>query len=586
MADLNPTSKAFFLGPKSENEPWVRDQFQAILDQWFAWRKSLFPKDPPAITQPDKLNPAFLNSQKVLAQALTELNGLLSEETPTYSPRYLGHMVSESLLPALLGHFCALLHNPNNTSREVSRVGSVLETEAIAMLAEMIGFSAGKAWGHFTSGGTVANFEAIWRARFRMDHWLSLALFLAEKKRRRLELFEDAHMGWSQFHQLMSEHHVQESQLRPYSLAAGNPYRVAQKLSAQMGRAFEGPVFLVPGNRHFSWMKGANLFGFGQESFWTIELDSHGKMDVESLRDTIRAAKEQMRPILMVASIAGTTEAGGIDPLGDVQDYLDELARNKSWDIWHHVDAAYGGFLCAVLETQPQVLARKNVESLLAVRRAHSITIDPHKLGYVPYPCGAFLVGDKSAYAVSSFAAPYLNRQDLPAGKWVSTIEGSRSATGATATWLTGKTMGFASESFGQLVASTCRSCQGFREFLTTHLPWVVPLNPTDSNVFCFSVADKGDPLSVSNKKTSSLFFTLAEGPQFSVSTTTLNASAYSKQILAHVASFHGKKDSETLILIRCVFMNPFWANEDLNHALRQEFLAVLKTWHDREITT
>ena len=92
---------------------------------------------------------------------------LLEAETPKYTPRYMGHMVSELSLPAIFGHFATLLHNPNITSREAAKVGSVLEAEAVAMLATMVGYGK-SARGHFTCGGTIANFEAIWRARFRL----------------------------------------------------------------------------------------------------------------------------------------------------------------------------------------------------------------------------------------------------------------------------------------------------------------------------------------------------------------------------------------------------------------------------------
>lgn len=44
------------------------------------------------------------------------------------------------------------------------------------------------------------------------------------------------------------------------------------------------------------------------------------------------------------------------------------------------------------------------------------MTIDPHKLGYVPYACGAFLTRDAAAYAVSAFDAPYLDRPELGDG--------------------------------------------------------------------------------------------------------------------------------------------------------------------------
>ncbi|HAJ03440.1 MAG TPA: hypothetical protein DCL55_09410, partial [Brevundimonas sp.] len=115
-----------------------------------------------------------------LGRRLLTLCDALTAETPTFSPRYIAHMKADLSLPGLLGWFAAMLHNPNNSSRDASRVGSVIETEAIAALAGMLGYDPAQAQGHFTSGGTVANFEAVWRARYRLDHWLALALHISE----------------------------------------------------------------------------------------------------------------------------------------------------------------------------------------------------------------------------------------------------------------------------------------------------------------------------------------------------------------------------------------------------------------------
>jgi glutamate/tyrosine decarboxylase-like PLP-dependent enzyme len=169
-------SDAFFLGPKSENAAWVRAEFQAILDHWFDWRRSLFMDDPSPLSPERRLSVDFLKEREQLAQQLRSLREMLCSEVPKYTPRYNGHMVSELSLPALFGHFATLLHNPNNTSKEAARVGAQMEVEAIAMLAEMVGFDPGQAQGHFTGGGTIANFEAVWRARYRLDHLLALTL--------------------------------------------------------------------------------------------------------------------------------------------------------------------------------------------------------------------------------------------------------------------------------------------------------------------------------------------------------------------------------------------------------------------------
>ena len=225
---------------------------------------------------------------------------------------------------------------------------------------------------------------------------------------------------------------TQEDDHREYSFVANSPWAVAHYYKQAFGKEFLGPVVIVPGNKHYSWQKGVSLLGFGDSSFWTIELDEKGNLCVADLKRKIELAKKQNRPILMVVSVAGTTELGEIDPVDKVQDLLDEYERKEKIHIWHHVDAAYGGFYCSLLgeKKTEELLSPKCISALKSIRRANSLTIDPHKLGYIPYACGAVLLKNKTCNRVSSFSAPYLSK--LPSeDAWSSTLEGSRSASGA-----------------------------------------------------------------------------------------------------------------------------------------------------------
>jgi len=576
------TPGAWFPGPHSENEAWVRAEFQSVLDHWFDWRKHLFADDPAVVTPADRRAPAFLAERELLAQRLQELCDALTAEIPTHTPRYIGHMKAELSLPALFGWFAAMLHNPNITTREAGKVGTVIETEAIAMLAAMLGFDPVAAQGHFTSGGTIANFEAVWRARYRLDHWLSLALYVAETTDAPLDVFAAAHMGWTRFRALWAEHKLSDETLRHYSAAASNPADVFRRISRAAGRDYRGPVVLVPGNKHYSWRKAANIFGLGEESFWSVSLDSAGRLDLADFERRALEAEAQARPILMAVSVAGTTETGEIDPIHRLHELLTDWKQNRGWRIWHHVDAAYGGFLCSLLDGAAEAaLSPGSAAALRAIAKADSVTIDPHKLGYVPYACGAFLARDTDHYVVSGFDAPYLDRPQLGQGKWSSTLEGSRSAAGAAATWLTGKTIGFEAGRFGALLAETIRSRRAFQDAVGTALPFVRFLEPSDTNIVCFWIADEGEALTSSNRRTEALYEAIAASPEFSVSKTTLGPD-YAAQKTAHLARYGGIEDAEGLLTIRCVFMNPYWAVPAFREALFPQFIALVRRIADQ----
>jgi glutamate/tyrosine decarboxylase-like PLP-dependent enzyme len=568
---------AYFLGPRSENSAWLRSEFQAALDQWFDWRRALFGDDPSPIPTDLRLNTAFLAEREIIAQKVRELGELMTGEVPKYTPRYIGHMVSELSIPAMLGHFVTLLHNPNNTSRDVARVSGVVEDEAIAMLATMIGFDPDLAQGHFTSGGTLANFESVWRARYRMDHFLSLALAVSEQSGERLDPFAAGHMDWTNYNTLAEAHGFSDQDLRAASSVVSNPFEAAERIGKASGRPWRGPVLLVPGNKHFSWLKAANVFGLGEEAFWPIALDAKGRLSLTALTQAVDRARESGRPVLAVVSVAGTTEAGEIDPVDAVCDYL-ESQKEGGIDIWHHVDAAWGGFLCSILGGEGESALEAGCRSALrGIRRANSVTLDPHKLGYVPYACGAFLVRDVENYANSLFAAPYIDRA-VANDRWMMTLEGSRSGAGAAAVWLTGKTMTFGPERFGEMMAGTLESRAYFADALRKGESLVRLLTPSDTNILCFSLARPDELLTESNARTLNAFSGFASDPEFSVSKTVLSEENYGELINAHVGEYGGQIDDDSLVLLRCVFMNPFWRSDSVRSALMPQFIARLQT--------
>jgi len=71
-----------------------------------------------------------------------------------------------------------------------------------------------------------------------------------------------------------------------------------------------------------------------------------------------------------------------IDPLNEIADAARDLG------LWFHVDAAYaaGGLMSEKLRPR-----------FRGIERADSITMDPHKWWYMPYPCGAILTRDGEA---------------------------------------------------------------------------------------------------------------------------------------------------------------------------------------------
>jgi glutamate/tyrosine decarboxylase-like PLP-dependent enzyme len=95
--------------------------------------------------------------------AFEELVKRLRDNYPFFHPRYAGQMVKPPHPAAVVGYLTAMLINPNNHALEGGPATARMEREAVAQLAEMFGFP--QHLGHLTTGGTIANLEALFVAR-------------------------------------------------------------------------------------------------------------------------------------------------------------------------------------------------------------------------------------------------------------------------------------------------------------------------------------------------------------------------------------------------------------------------------------
>ncbi|MDG1829312.1 MAG: pyridoxal-dependent decarboxylase [Luminiphilus sp.] len=570
------SKSTLFIGPKGEQGRIFSSLWDHLFSVTMQRRSQRFANDsewhPLATTAHD-------SDQATVLSALEELLGLLREEIPTFSPRYLGHMVSDVSIPALLGHMAMLFENANLASREAAVVGSALETEAINLLANMVGLDPKPARGHFTSGGTLANFEAVWRARYRLDHWLALGVWLKVNGHSNAPLFDWAHCGWSVYHEQMKCHDLSEPDLLPYSSVVMGALAMSRFAREHFEEEWPEPVLLVPGNKHYSWPKAANIFGLGREAVWSCDLDEKGRLSPDALKAQIGRAEVDGRPIMMVVSVAGTTELGMIDPVDKVADLLDELCEHRGLHIWHHIDAAYGGYFCSVLKGDASSLSAASEAALRAFPRASSLTLDPHKLGFVPYACGAFLVPDANAYLVSNIHAPYLEEiADAKFPSWSTTLEGSRAATGPSAVWLSAKIMPLDGQGHGWFLNKSLSITHMLYDVISRVSPNIRMLDSSDTNVMCFAIAAEGDSLREANRKTDVVIAHFRESSELSATRTGLTVENYGQLVTRTVAGWDGVLDSDQLTVVRMVVMNPYLDNEAIVQNIKTQLADSLRS--------
>jgi glutamate/tyrosine decarboxylase-like PLP-dependent enzyme len=98
----------------------------------------------------------FAAMQAVLLRAAERMQ----DNYPYFHPLYAGQMLKPPHPVARAAYALATWVNPNNHALDGGRASSAMEVEAVAEIARMVGFP--QHLGHLTSGGTVANLEALW----------------------------------------------------------------------------------------------------------------------------------------------------------------------------------------------------------------------------------------------------------------------------------------------------------------------------------------------------------------------------------------------------------------------------------------
>ncbi|MFF0425533.1 pyridoxal phosphate-dependent decarboxylase family protein [Streptomyces sp. NPDC004520] len=148
--------------------------------------------------------------------------------------------------------------------------------------------------------------------------------------------------------------------------------------------------FAVSDQAHSSIGNALRIIGF--EPF-TVPTTDH-RLTGPALRVALLADADPS-DVIGVAATAATTNAGIIDDLSGIA----TVARD--FDLWFHVDGAYGG---------AGLLAPSVRDRYRGVEHADSLVIDPHKWLFAPFDCAALLYRDpRLARAAHTQGASYLD---------------------------------------------------------------------------------------------------------------------------------------------------------------------------------
>jgi glutamate/tyrosine decarboxylase-like PLP-dependent enzyme len=244
--------------------------------------------------------------------------------------------------------------------------------------------------------------------------------------------------------------------------------------------ALQPGVIFAPQTMHYSWPKLPGAIGIGAQKVIPIPVDLSYRMDTEQLHQKLEWALEERIPVIGTVGVVGATEEGAVDAIDKVVSLREQFTkRGLSFSI--HCDAAYGGYFAACFrssdgnfrgmeEMQGEYAGWPQEEvykSYAALKDIDSVTIDPHKLGFVPYPAGAIvfrhgrvkeLVAQEAAYVLGSRTTSRAG--EIHIGKYI--LEGSKPGAAAAATFLSHRTVPLDKTGYGAVLGHILKITRSF----------------------------------------------------------------------------------------------------------------------------
>ncbi|ACL75401.1 aminotransferase class I/II-fold pyridoxal phosphate-dependent enzyme [Ruminiclostridium cellulolyticum] len=159
-----------------------------------------------------------------------------------------------------------------------------------------------------------------------------------------------------------------------------------------------------------------------------IPYNQNFEMDTNLLRNEIDFQIESGKNRIIIVATVGYTMTGTSDPIDEIDKIIQDYSRNKDVSFYLHVDAAIGGLVYPFCKKEDFAFQYPSVKSL---------TVDPHKMGYVPFSAGVFLCRRNLQDCVAipiKYAKTVMDK----------TLVSSRSAAAAAACWTTFNYLGIA----------------------------------------------------------------------------------------------------------------------------------------------
>lgn len=284
---------------------------------------------------------------------------------------------------------------------------------------------------------------------------------------------------------------------------------------------------------HNCVQKAIELLGIGSDQYRRIPVNASYRVRPDLLQQQIEEdIRDGYQPFCIVGN-AGTVNTGAIDDL----ELLSAIA--KQYNLWFHIDGAFG----AVLNILPEYK-----DKLKGMQHADSIAFDYHKWFYVNYDAACVLIKNAAVHKEAfSLHANYLahHERGLIAGTEHYNHLGLELSRGfrALKVWMSLKEHGL--DKYRQLVRQNLQQAQ-YLATLVRGQKQLELMAPVDMNIVCFRFAAKeldNDALNNLNKE---ILMQLHESGRALPSFTVLNGSYCIRAAITNHRS--RKEDFEILV--------------------------------------